>query len=200
MMLNEQPLVSVGIPAYNRPDGLGRTLECITHQIYTNLEIIVSDNCSPNPKVEQVVKSFMADDPRIQYFRQPENKGAFFNFYFVLEQASGEFFMWAADDDQWQPDFIEKLLEPFIKYKNVVLSCCNYSVHNYVTGEISPRHFPKEIFSARFSIFQNAVRMFTLGSPSFCYGIYDIKVLKGILFKHITKIFDFSALEDGISC
>ena len=92
----KQPLVSVGIPTYNRPEGLRRTLECITGQTYRNLEIIISDNCSPDPAVEQVTRSFMAQDARIQYFRQPENKGAAFNFKFVLEQATGEYFMWAA--------------------------------------------------------------------------------------------------------
>ncbi|MBU4370171.1 glycosyltransferase [Patescibacteria group bacterium] len=45
---NNQQLVSVGIPTYNRPESLRRTLECITSQTYKNLEIIISDNCSPN--------------------------------------------------------------------------------------------------------------------------------------------------------
>ena len=47
-----QPLVSVGIPTYNRPEGLRRTLECITKQTYKNLEIIVSNNCSSGPEIE----------------------------------------------------------------------------------------------------------------------------------------------------
>ena len=34
-------VVSVGIPTFNRPDGLRQTLECITVQTYKNLEIIV---------------------------------------------------------------------------------------------------------------------------------------------------------------
>ena len=43
------PLVTVGIPTYNRPKGLERTLQCILNQTYANLEIIISDNCSaPN--------------------------------------------------------------------------------------------------------------------------------------------------------
>ena len=79
------PLVSVGIPTYNRPDGLRRTLECITGQTYRNLEIIVSDNCSPNPDADKVGKEFAQKDPRIQYFRQKENTGGF-NFKFVLQQ------------------------------------------------------------------------------------------------------------------
>lgn len=109
------PLVSVGIPAYNRPEGLRRTLDCITAQTYTNLEIIVSDNCSPDPKVEQIAREFQRQDSRIKYFRQERNIGPLDNFKFVLEQSSGEYFMWAADDDEWEPAFCETLMEIHLK-------------------------------------------------------------------------------------
>ena len=105
--MKEKHLVSVGIPAYNRPEGLRRTLECLTAQTYQNLEIIISNNCSPDPGVEAVALEFMEKDPRIQYFCQEENKGGFFNFGFVLEKATGEYFMWASDDDEWDPRFVE---------------------------------------------------------------------------------------------
>lgn len=106
-----QPLVSVGIPTYNRPDGLRKTLECITQQTYTNLEIIISDNCSPDLEVSRVIQSFAEADRRIKHFRQSENVGAGNNFKFVLEKSSGEYFMWAADDDEWDKTYIEKLLD-----------------------------------------------------------------------------------------
>ena len=47
---NKHPLVSVGIPTYNRPKGLKRLLKQIQNQTYKNIEIIVSDNCSENEK------------------------------------------------------------------------------------------------------------------------------------------------------
>jgi FkbM family methyltransferase len=105
--MDSQPLVSIGIPTYNRPEGLKRTLECITKQSYKNLEIIVSDNCSLNPEVEKVVKEFKGKDSRIQYFHQSENIGAANNFKFVLEKATGEYFMWATDDDEWDYEYVE---------------------------------------------------------------------------------------------
>jgi glycosyltransferase involved in cell wall biosynthesis len=105
--MEENHLVSIGILAYNRPEGLRRTLECITEQTYKNLEIIISNNCSPDPGVEAVALEFMEKDPRIQYFCQEENKGGFFNFGFVLEKATGEYFMWASDDDEWDPRFVQ---------------------------------------------------------------------------------------------
>lgn len=89
---DEMPLVSVGIPTYNRPEGLRRTLECITGQTYQNLEIIVSDNCSPGLETERMVREFMEKDSRILYYRQEKNVGAANNFSFVLKKASGVFF------------------------------------------------------------------------------------------------------------
>lgn len=71
--MEQLPLVSVGIPTYNRPQGLRRTLECITGQTYTNIEIIISNNCSPDEEVENVAKEFMKRDDRITYYKQKEN-------------------------------------------------------------------------------------------------------------------------------
>lgn len=104
---DSKPLVSVGIPTYNNPEGLRRTLQYITGQTYETLEIIISDDCSPDPETEAVAREFMEKDSRIQYFRQGENKGPSFNFKFVYEKATGEYFMWAADDDGWNQTYIE---------------------------------------------------------------------------------------------
>lgn len=104
------PLVSVGIPTFNRPVGLRRTLQLICRQTYPNLEILVSDNASPGLETEQVVREFTEVDQRVKYFRQSANVGAIANFRFVLAKASGEYFMWAADDDEWDPSFIETCL------------------------------------------------------------------------------------------
>jgi len=101
------PLVTVGIPTFNRPDGLRRTLDCICNQAYTNLEIIVSDNCSTDPAVKASLDSY-ALDSRVRIVIQKENIGAFNNFKFLLREATGQYFMWAADDDEWSPEFIEK--------------------------------------------------------------------------------------------
>ena len=99
--MENHSLVSVGIPTYNRPQGLRLALECVTLQTYKNLEIIISDNFSTNPEVELVIKEYKDKDQRIRYFRNSENIGATKNFDLVLEKATGKYFMWAADDDEW---------------------------------------------------------------------------------------------------
>lgn len=121
--MNEQPYLSVGIPTFNRPDGLRRMLTCITNQTYKNLEIIVSDNCSTNSEVAQVVQHFLEKDKRIQFYQQEENKGAVINFRFVLEKAKGKFFVWLADDDELKDeDYLLKLVNEIEKGFGFVFS------------------------------------------------------------------------------
>ncbi|CAN5379278.1 hypothetical protein BH10PSE9_BH10PSE9_06130 [soil metagenome] len=105
------PLASVGIPTYNRPAGLRRTIAAMRVQTWGNLEIVISDNGSPDPEVEAVCRSAAAEDPRIRYVRQTKNLGARANFEFVLREARGEYFVWAADDDTWEPFFIERCVK-----------------------------------------------------------------------------------------
>jgi len=127
--MKKKPLVSVGIPTFDRPDGLKRTLDCIAGQTYENLEIIVSDNCSNNTDVQRVLQTFQQNDNRVKYFIQPENKGAAYNFQFVLDQATGDYFMWAADDDWWDVRFVEKAVVALEENPSAVACWSNVLFH-----------------------------------------------------------------------
>ena len=102
------PLVSIGIPTYNRPELLKNCLSCLLNQAYLNIEIIISDNCSPNEAVPCLVAEFKKTHANIIYFRHSENIGASNNFNFVKQKATGKYFMWLADDDLISERFIEK--------------------------------------------------------------------------------------------
>ena len=99
------PLVTIGIPTYNRANSyLRQALESAVKQTYPNIEIVVSDNCSTDD-TETLVKYF--EDPRIRYFKQTENIGAYKNFNFCLHQAHGKYFLILSDDDLVDHDFID---------------------------------------------------------------------------------------------
>lgn len=134
-MENVQPLVSVCIPTYNRPEGIIRTLECMLAQTYANLEIVVSDNASPDPQVEKIMLDYASRDARIRYYRQPENKGGMFNFMFVFKQARGGYFTWAADDDEWTPDYIQSLVVEMEKDPNAIFAFSPYQLVEEETGK-----------------------------------------------------------------
>jgi glycosyltransferase involved in cell wall biosynthesis len=102
---NRNPLVTIGIPTYNRAGSfLSNAIANAVGQTYDNIEILVSDNCSTD-HTQEVVKQF--SDPRLLYFRQSHNIGANNNFNYCLNQARGDFFLLMLDDDLIDPDFVE---------------------------------------------------------------------------------------------
>lgn len=112
---NATPLVSIGIPTYNRANSyLKHALRSAINQTYKNIEIIVSDNCSPD-NTESVVREF--NDPRIRYYRQKENIGSLNNSNFCLEQSQGIYFLMLFDDDLVDNDFISTCMDA-IKYNS----------------------------------------------------------------------------------
>lgn len=130
-------LVSVGLPTYNRPNLLKRALDIVTSQTYRNLEIIVSDNASPDSSVKEVVDSYLSRDSRITYYRQERNIGVLANAEFVLQKSRGEYFTLFSDDDWRSPEFIEILVDELEKHKDVDLAFCDYrEVHE--DGQLAP--------------------------------------------------------------
>lgn len=128
----QDTLVSIGVPTFNRPRSLARTLKSLLDQSWKNIEIIVSDNASPDPAVEQVMREFCEKDSRIRYFRQADNIGASKNFIFVAKQSRAPFFMWAADDDYIEPWFVERAVQRLRQDPALVLAS---SEAQYVTPE-----------------------------------------------------------------
>ena len=107
-MSSTQPLVTIGIPTFNRAAAnLKNAIQCALGQTYTNIEIIVSDNCSEDD-TENAVKSFT--DSRLRYYKQPQNIGANNNFNYCIEQARGVYFLLLHDDDMIDSDFIESCI------------------------------------------------------------------------------------------
>ena len=110
---NTNPLVSIGIPTYNRANSyLKHALRSAVNQTYKNIEIIVSDNCSQD-NTESVVREF--NDPRIRYYKQKVNIGSLNNSNFCLEQSQGTYFLMLFDDDLIDNDFISTCMDA-VKY------------------------------------------------------------------------------------
>ena len=174
-----QPLVSIGIPTYNRLSGLKSVLKCIREQTYSNLEIIVSDNCSPGDEIDQYMHLVTKDDPRIRYFRQSHNIGALANFGFVLTKATGKYFAWAADDDTCEGRFVEEIVDQMEQDSKIVLCACD--VKNI--DEHDNLMWIDYLESIRPTCDWNKTRRLFFRYPTsnifFCiYGIYNTQILR----------------------
>jgi glycosyltransferase domain-containing protein len=127
------PLVTVGLPVYNRPAGLSSVLECILKQTYSNLEIIISDNCSPDSNIQSIIAAAVQKDGRIKAYRQPINIGLEGNFNYVYAQAMGKYFMWMSDDDSFDENYIEECVK-FLEQNSDYALCSGQAVY-YTNGE-----------------------------------------------------------------
>lgn len=106
-----RPLLSVGIPAYNRPASLERAVRSVLRQTLVDLEVIVSDDASPDREVARVGDMLSAEDARVRFTRQARNLGHVRNYRWVVEASRGDYFMWLSDDDWLDSDYARRCLE-----------------------------------------------------------------------------------------
>ncbi len=138
--MNTKPLVTVGMPIRNGGELLTAALDSILGQSYANLQVIVSDNCS-NDQTAATIESYRARDPRVVYVRQTAPLKAIENFRFVLDQAQGEFFMWAAHDDVHSADYIEKLVDGLLAAPAALLAFGDLFVTGAPDGSAVPKAY-----------------------------------------------------------
>ncbi len=116
------PLVSVGIPTYNRAPGLRRAAESVLRQDYPNVELVISDNASTDG-TPAVGEALMREDPRVRYLRQRTNLGPIPNFLAARRAARGSFFMWLSDDDWIDPSYVRECLAVLQSDPQCALAC-----------------------------------------------------------------------------
>ena len=98
--------VSIGMPVFNAEKYLRQALNSLLSQSFGDFELIISNNGSIDC-TEEICKEYSLKDSRIKYYNQEENMGASWNFNYVFNLASGDYFMWAAHDDLWHPDYLK---------------------------------------------------------------------------------------------
>jgi glycosyltransferase involved in cell wall biosynthesis len=115
----EMPLVSILIPAYNRPHLLELALQSALNQTYPHTEIIICDD-STNDEVQNLLAPYLTKHPRIRYFRNEQNLREN-NFLRCLELSSGAYINFLNDDDLFHPDKLQKMVNWLISRPDVTL-------------------------------------------------------------------------------
>lgn len=108
-------LYSVIIPIYNRPQEIDELLESLTHQTYTNFEILVIEDGSTQ-KCDQIVGKYKSQ-LNVQYFFK-ENSGQGFSRNFGFDKAKGDFFI-VFDSDCLIPKHYFQSVEDFLNEHKV---------------------------------------------------------------------------------
>lgn len=103
------PLVSVIVPMYRVEQYIVACLESIRAQTYSNLQIILVDDGSPDESV-RLVESVARVDSRVQIIRQ-SNAGVSAARNTGLDHAHGDYICFVDGDDTVKPRFVESFVE-----------------------------------------------------------------------------------------
>lgn len=104
-MSMSNPLVSIGIPTYNRKALIARSIESALAQDYPSIEVLISDNASTDGTAA-ICATMAATHPNVRVHHQACNLGPTANFMTVLAMAKGKYFMWLGDDDHIDPQYV----------------------------------------------------------------------------------------------
>lgn len=102
--MNETKLISICIPAYNRPTELYRLLKSIDGDS-RHIEIVIAEDRSPKrDEIRQVIDRFRQNTSyTIQYFENETNLGFDGNLRNLIDKATGKYILFMGDDDIFVP-------------------------------------------------------------------------------------------------
>ena len=115
-------LISVIVPVYKVEDYLDQCVQSISRQTYSNLEIILVDDGSPD-KCPKMCEEWAARDSRIKVLHK-QNGGLSSARNAGLDICSGEFIAFV-DSDDWLKEEMYQILYDTIERENADICACN---------------------------------------------------------------------------
>lgn len=185
-------LLSIVVPAYNIENYIGRCLDSLINQTYTNLEIIVVDDGSTDDTLS-IIKDYEKKDKRIIVIHK-ENEGVFVARLTGMKKAQGTYIGFVDGDDIVENNMFELLMKNAIKYQ-ADISHCGYvmdfpdghSDYYYNTGKRIIQNNAealKDLLEGKFI------------EPGLWNKIYKKKLIDNFILNRYMKDYSIKNLED----
>jgi glycosyltransferase involved in cell wall biosynthesis len=175
----KNPLISIIVPAYKVEKYLRRCINSIINQTYTNLEIILVDDGSPD-NCGKICDEYAGKDQRIKVIHK-ENGGLSDARNRGLDIAKGEYIGFIDSDDWIKEDYIEKLLNLINDY-NADISICNlvkvYNENQQINADYNPEI---KIYTNIQALEQYFDKYYT-NMVIACCKLYKAELINGIRF------------------
>lgn len=183
--MNNLPMVSIIMPAYNVEKTIGRAIDSVISQTYSHIELIIVNDGSKD-KTLDIIQGYR--DSRIVVVSQP-NGGLSCARNTGMKRAKGEYLSFIDSDDWYEENYIEKMV-----------SSCTLN-HSQLTVCGMFLHKPQKILQTKVydmkcdSFFDNEAFLSLLESGimnSTCNKIYDLQTIRenNLLFKTISILED----------
>lgn len=181
------PAITVIVPIYNVEEYVGKCLESLHNQTFTNFEVwAVSDGSPDNSK--DVVKKWCDIDNRIKFIEK-ENGGYGSVLQYCIDRIETDYFLVCDPDDWLAPKTLERLYSIAVKNKLDIVVGDKYNVYSdnnqqeYVSSKNSQLAItPNKVYEDSYCV---QLFSFLLVSPH--AKLYRTKISKGIKFpKHVS--------------
>ncbi len=105
------PLVSIVAVSYKHERFLEETLESIKDQTYSNIQLIIMDDCSQDRSVQKIEAWIEKNNVNCQFIAHKENAGICKTLNVALRYSTGKYFQGISCDDVMLPEKIYKQVE-----------------------------------------------------------------------------------------
>ena len=124
---NGGELISIVVPIYNVEKYLRMCLDSIEHQTYSNIEVLLINDGSPDSSGE-ICQEYVARDSRFHYFEK-ENGGLSDARNYGIERSNGKYLTFVDSDDWLNLTYVEDLYQAAIRNDaDTVVS--HYTIYN----------------------------------------------------------------------
>jgi glycosyltransferase involved in cell wall biosynthesis len=147
----KKPILTIGIPTYNRPKSIVKTVKSLLPQLNDKVVLLVKDNCSDIP-----VSSLFTNEEKKLFTikRNKTNIGGDANICSIIYDADTKWVWDLGDDDYPLPDAVEKVLGYIENYPDEIL----FKFNSYIEKEIHSFEELADINKYR-SVFSNFLFM-----------------------------------------
>jgi glycosyltransferase involved in cell wall biosynthesis len=126
--IDEQPLVSILMTAYNRQQFIAEAIEHVLAINYKNWELIIVDDSSIDSTLE-IAQSFQKKEKRVRVYQNERNIGDYPNRNKAAGYAQGKYIVYADSDDRMYPDSLKKWVTEMEKYY------CSFGIFSHTGNE-----------------------------------------------------------------
>ena len=122
------PVFSIITPMWKGASLVGASIESVLAQTFTDWEMIIVDDASPDYGAGcKVVQAYAEKDNRIKLIAAKVNKGSSGARNEAMRNSSGRYFAFLDSDDIWHPDYLARM-------KNHIEDCTDESIAIFFTG------------------------------------------------------------------
>mgnify|MGYP002520638322 FL=1 len=134
--MQNEPLVSVIIPTYNRGRLILDSVNSVLNQTYKNIDLIVVDDCSTDDTINVLEQ---ISDKRLKIIRHSKNKGQNAARNTGIKASAGEYIAHHDSDDIWHLNKLEIQMSK-IREVNADVLCCQTAVNDEDTHKYLYNH------------------------------------------------------------